>query len=142
MKYELQKVQDPKHPCRSIYKLVEITDGYDLIQLKRGVEEELPLLELKPGEPAFVMDTGKLFIGDESGNPRLINPDPEELATQVIFKTRHEFPVIGASDKLYVATDENSIYRYDVASRTYKCVGSDFRMLDLIDGGTSLWQTD
>jgi hypothetical protein len=43
------------------------------IQLKRGLETELPTLS--EGEPAFTTDTGKIFIGATSGNIQLAKKD-------------------------------------------------------------------
>ena len=45
------------------------------IKLKRGNQENFSSVTLEAGEPAFVLDTGKLYIGDGS-NKVLINPDP------------------------------------------------------------------
>ena len=55
------------------YVLVEDLEGYDLIQVKRGFQENFSGLVLKPGEPAFVFDTGKFYIGGINGVPILIN---------------------------------------------------------------------
>jgi hypothetical protein len=40
--------------------------GHTQIKLRRGLEEDLPVLKI--GEPAFTLDTGKLFVGSASGN--------------------------------------------------------------------------
>ena len=39
------------------------------------------------------------------------------------FKTYKEFPNIGEADKLYIATDEDTIYRFDAEQMVYKVVG-------------------
>ena len=44
------------------------------IKLKRGQNANLPSLNLQAGEPAFTLDTGKLYIGDGTEKV-LINPD-------------------------------------------------------------------
>ena len=44
------------------------------IKLKRGQNTNLPSLNLQAGEPAFTLDTGKLYIGDGTEKV-LINPD-------------------------------------------------------------------
>lgn len=44
------------------------------IKLKRGNNANLASLTLQAGEPAFVLDTGKLYVGDGT-NKILINPD-------------------------------------------------------------------
>lgn len=43
------------------------------IQLKRGKETNFTQVTLLPGEPAFILDTGELYIGDETGK-KLVNP--------------------------------------------------------------------
>lgn len=45
-----------------------------LIQVKRGLNANLGTLTLQAGEPAFVTDTGKFYVGDGT-NKILINPD-------------------------------------------------------------------
>lgn len=52
------------------------------IQLKRGNNANLGSLELQAGEPAFVLDTKKLFIGD-GVNKVEINPDNTATATKL-----------------------------------------------------------
>ena len=44
------------------------------IKLKRGQSTNLPSLNLQAGEPAFALDTKKLYIGDGTAKV-LINPD-------------------------------------------------------------------
>lgn len=73
MKYILKEVNPSECTCGKSYQLVEDNDGYDLIQFKRGVQEDIPFLTLYPGEPAFVLDTGRLYIGNADGVPVLIN---------------------------------------------------------------------
>lgn len=53
----------------------------------------------------------------------------------LVFATRFEFPNTGKDYILYIATDEEQVYRYDVSTGTYKIVGSNWRDIDLIDGG-------
>ncbi len=45
------------------------------IQLKRGSSANLSSLTLEAGEPAIVLDTGKMWIGLENGDKVLVNPD-------------------------------------------------------------------
>lgn len=54
---------------------------------------------------------------------------------QVQFSTRFEFPNMGDSSLLYVATNENKIYRWDLESMTYKVVGSDYNEIKEINCG-------
>lgn len=78
----------------------------------------------KRGYIQYSLDNGKswhnsskqflnLFVEDE-------DPDPGEPGIkQIEFKTHMEFPNIGKADMLYVATDENTIYRYDSVKGVY-----------------------
>ena len=40
------------------------------------------------------------------------------------FKTYKEFPAVGEADKLYVATDEDAVYRFDAELNDYTIIGS------------------
>ena len=42
--------------------------------------------------------------------------------TNLIFSTKLEFPDIGSSENLYIATDENAIYRFDLGQNGYVCL--------------------
>jgi YD repeat-containing protein len=48
------------------------------IQLKRGLESDLPILST--GEPAFTTDTRKLFIGSPVGNIQILNNNGNSIA--------------------------------------------------------------
>jgi YD repeat-containing protein len=48
------------------------------IQLKRGLEADLPLLST--GEPAFTIDTRRLFIGSPVGNIQILNSNGNSIA--------------------------------------------------------------
>lgn len=52
------------------------------IQLKRGNNTGLAQLTLQAGEPAFVLDTGKLYIGNGTDKV-LVNPDNSKTATKL-----------------------------------------------------------
>ena len=60
--------------CTWLLSLGQHENGYDLIQIKRGLAEHRNLMRLQPGEPAVILDTGEFYIGDASGRPILINP--------------------------------------------------------------------
>lgn len=56
----------------------------------------------------------------------------EDLTESLVFNTHNEFPNVGDSSKLYVATDENKIYRWDSENTIYVLVsgeGSDFNVI-------------
>ena len=54
---------------------------------------------------------------------------------QVKFSSRLEFPNIGDPSLLYVATNQNKIYRWDSESTSYRVVGSDYNEIKTIDCG-------
>lgn len=56
MKYTLEHVVSPMVPGGVAYFLKEVDDGYDLIQVRRGLKANLPAT-LEPGEPAFCRDS-------------------------------------------------------------------------------------
>lgn len=43
----------------------------DQIKFKRGLFKNLPK-KLESGEPAYCIDTGELFIGNDKGEPELV----------------------------------------------------------------------
>ena len=59
--------------CTWLLSLAQKEEGYDLIQFKRGMSENIDQMQLYPGEPAIVLDTGEFYIGDATGKPILIN---------------------------------------------------------------------
>lgn len=59
----------------------------------------------------------------------------QEVEQLIIFNTHAEFPNIGDSTKLYVATDEDKIYRWDSTQLIYVCIGSSGELdIDVIQG--------
>lgn len=46
--------------------------------------------------------------------------------SEISFKSYKEFPNIGKAEKLYIATDENAIYRWDSEENVYICIGRDY----------------
>ena len=53
-----------------------------------------------------------------------------------MFNSIYEFPVVGQEDTLYVDESDNMTYRWD--SHNYKCVGSDWREIELIDANAKI----
>ena len=60
------------------------------------------------------------------------------------FGTKFEFPTIGDSYSLYIATSENAAYRWknaayrwNEADLHYYCVGRDYLELEVINGGNA-----
>lgn len=65
--------------CTWLLSLARNEEGYDLIQIKRGLSQHRDLMKLYPGEPAVILDTGEFYIGDAAGKPMLINPNSNTL---------------------------------------------------------------
>lgn len=57
--------------------------------------------------------------------------------SELKFATRSLFPQIGETDILYIATDENAIYRFDVSTLEYVLLTEGIDGDDTIDGGDS-----
>ena len=53
----------------------------------------------------------------------------------LVFDNHFSFPSVGEPQFLYIATDENQIYRYDENKTIYVIIGSDWHDIDLIDCG-------
>ena len=68
-------------------------------------------------------------INNIDGN---INIPSKVYVKELEFKNHYEFPSIGDVNILYVAIDENRIYRYDDSTHTYECVSSDYNEIDSI----------
>ena len=71
------------------------------IKIKRGLYEDYEKIDLKTGEPAFITDRGKLYIGDEVNGDVLINPDLGTAAFLDTGSTNGTIPVFGENDLLY-----------------------------------------
>ena len=61
--------------------------------------------------------SGKVYGGGTvSGKVKV----PEQVvAAELVFENRFEFPNVGRKDRLYIATDENAAYRFDVSQNIY-----------------------
>lgn len=58
---------------------------------------------------------------------------PETIyVSELRFSTHYAFPAVGNSKNLYIATDENAIYRFDDETNTYFCVGRDYNKIEAI----------
>lgn len=49
-----------------------------------------------------------------------------------LFKNRYEFPNIGQKDVIYVAKDENAMYRFDTTQNIYVLIGTDYHEVESI----------
>lgn len=100
------------------------------IQIKRGNRANFESVTLKAGEPAFLLDEGKLYIGD-GVNKILINedippiPDVSNLAT----KTELNQALVGLASETYV-TGKIADLNADISNRGY------LTEITKVDGGT------
>ena len=115
------------------------------IQLKRGQSANLGTLTLDAGEPAFTLDTKKLYIGDGT-NKVLINPDQANAETATKLQTPRNISLSGdatgstsfdgSADKAIPVTLANS----GVTAGTYPKVTVDSK--GRVTGGAALAATD
>ncbi len=74
---------------------------------------------------AGITDSGSVSAGGTiSGNVRVAGSGPAEL----FFSDRSAFPNTGREDRLYIASDENMVYRFDATQNAYvelSCAGGD-----------------
>lgn len=136
-------------------------------KIKKGLKENLPKTAGERGCWYLTTDTHELFacLNEAEGDLTLykVNDggtfDPEEFnqvksdvaelkkkidgATGgvVTVATRSELPNVGATNVIYVITDENATYRYtDIADENgfhYVAVGRDYNEISTINGGTA-----
>lgn len=74
----------------------------------------------------------------ESTNPvqnKVITTALNDKQDKLIFDTRFNFPVDGNPNTLYIATNENAIYRYNDGQ--YIRISSDWQNINMINGGDS-----
>lgn len=69
---------------------------------------------------------GSVPIGGKIENPKTV------YVKELRFANHYEFPSIGEEGCLYIAKDENAVYRYDKQERAYFCVGRDPTMIEAI----------
>lgn len=98
----------------------------------------------------YINDRGTIYTirdqeaFDTANNAKLLADEALALAEEnaekidhytesLVFNIHNEFPNIGDSSKLYIATDENKIYRWDSDTNTYILIsgeGSDFNVIE------------
>lgn len=64
------------------------------------------------------------------------NPD-KVYVKELVFSTHYEFPSVGEADKLYIAKDENAIYRFDEDEMGYTILGLQAEDIKFINGGNA-----
>ena len=63
---------------------------------------------------------------------------PQLPEGDLVFNNRFEFPSVGQSNIIYIAIDENRVYRWDSKNMIYRIIGADWNEIEVIDcGGAS-----
>lgn len=91
------------------------------------------------------MDTNKVFMFSKDSNQwfefKVISSGGGGTTTgedEVEFATKENFPKVGEENKLYVASDESTIYIYSKASSSYiPLSGATTEDIKVINGGTA-----
>lgn len=83
-----------------------------------------------PGKSAYEIAVDNGFIGTEQ-------EWLDSLAAEAVsnYATHYDFPNIGKENMVYIATEENRIYRWSSADTKYFCVGADYSEISIIEGG-------
>ena len=104
---------------------------YSQIVTLRSENERLAVLAPVKDVFYFVYETSCLWTYDSKWIQ--ITTPPRE----VLFKssTTQEFPPVGNELCLYIAENENKLYRWDDTTIKYYCVGSDYNDIKIINGG-------
>lgn len=79
--------------------------------------------------------TGNVTVrGSLGGNIRAAQ---RVYVKELVFENRFEFPSVGEADKLYIAKDENTIYRFDEDEMSYAALGLQAEDIKYINGGNA-----
>ena len=92
------------------------------IQLKRGKSSSWINLNpiLKPGEPGFEIDTGKIKIGNGTNDWKSLSYLGEDKKLIVNANTALDFPPIGEVDVIYKASQEKQLYQWNDILNSYE----------------------
>ena len=96
----------------------------DIIQVKRGKSSSWLSLNpiLRPGEPGFETDTGKLKIGDGTKAWGELGYVGEGKGYIVNVPTHYDFPALGDVNVLYKASQEKQLYQWNDETFEYELV--------------------
>lgn len=105
--------------------------AYSHISTLQTDRERLAILAPVNGLFYFIIETSCLWTYDSKWIQITSSPH------NVIFnaKTINDFPPVGNESCLYIAKEENKLYRWDDTSIKYYCVGSDYNDIKTINGG-------
>lgn len=65
----------------------------------------------------FQKATGNLI--QIAGNALVIGGDSVPVSSQIIIRNKADFPIEGDKNCIYVSSDENVLYRWDISLSTY-----------------------
>lgn len=51
------------------------------------------------------------------------------------YASKSDFPAVGDVNKIYIARDENAVYRFNEDDLYYYCIGRDYKEIEFINGG-------
>lgn len=78
-----------------------------------------------------VENEGAAVVVDNKANTIEVTLKPHSFASRL------EFPNVGNEAFLYVDEGANKVYRWNNATMTYCCVGSDYTDIKIINGGNA-----
>lgn len=92
------------------------------IQLKRGKSSSWITLNpiLKPGEPGFEVDSGKIKIGNGIDNWGALPYVGENKKLIINANTVLDFPLTGEADVIYKAAQEKQLYQWNDILNSYE----------------------
>lgn len=86
---------------------------------------------IKKKFPNAIIELEKSIDAIEKNKPNLIKK-----------KSVYDFPNVGDENCIYIATSENKTYHFDSKQNHYIVIGSDYNEIDIIDGNTSLEESN
>ncbi len=103
------------------------------VTLHRNLDMQL---ELKYGEFLWQSQIFNLTLESTIAAEQIIGknyPSILDLKAEIVnYQTHYEFPNVGNEKNIYIATDENKTYRYDLTMGKYFCIGSDYSEIETI----------
>lgn len=94
-------------------------------------QERLSILAPVRGLFYFILETSCLWTYEDKWMQ--ITSPPHDVTYNG--GTINDFPPVGNELCLYIAKDENKLYRWDDTTIKYYCVGSDYNDIKIINGG-------
>lgn len=102
---------------------------YSNIQILDTEEERIKISS--PLESFYFVEETAILWRYSSDKWKQLTTAPTERA--VLSETYLNFPTVGSTLCIYIATGENATYRWDAETLSYKCIGRDWHEIQLID---------